>query len=92
MSVRGLITFFHGTTYETALHHLVQDPRSSVLVLYGDHDQFTSLQRYEHWVSRLKTEAKGHLSTVLINGADHFWSQRASEEMCITVGSWLDER
>lgn len=90
-SVRGLITFFHGSTYETALQHLVQNSRSSVLVVYGDHDQFTSLQRYEQWVSRLKSEAKGRVGSVLINGADHFWSQRAGEEMCIAVGHWMDE-
>lgn len=92
MSVRGLITLFHGATYETALHDLVQNPRSSVLVLYGNHDQFTSLQRYEQWASRLRAEAKGNLSTVLINGGDHFWGQRAGEEMCMAVGRWLDAR
>ncbi|KAF8529805.1 hypothetical protein JB92DRAFT_2859755 [Gautieria morchelliformis] len=92
LSVRNLITFFHGATYQTALHGLVQNPRSIILVVYADRDQFTSLQSYEPWVLHLKTEAKGQLATVLINGGDHFWGQRAGEEMCTTVGRWLDER
>ena len=91
MSVRGLITFFHGGSYDTALLNLIQDQRSRVLVLYGDQDQFTSLQKYEQWVGKLKNDARGQLSTIKVEGGDHFWHGPAGEEMSIAVGRWLDE-
>ncbi|KAF8591200.1 hypothetical protein K439DRAFT_1402857 [Ramaria rubella] len=91
MSVRGLITFFRGPTYEAALKNLVQHPGSDILVLYGDHDQFTSVQRYERWLSELESETKGQFNSVMIQGGDHFWRGRAEEEMSNTVAGWLDE-
>jgi len=91
MGVRGLITFFNSGTFETALHTLIQEPKSSLLVLYGDKDQFTSLHRYERWVEKLNNEARGQLSTVQVESGDHFWHGRAGEEMCSAVGHWLDE-
>ncbi|KAI9490599.1 Alpha/Beta hydrolase protein [Zychaea mexicana] len=40
-----------------------------VLLLYGDHDQFTGVRSYQNWIKN----AGKHVESVMIPGADHFW-------------------
>jgi len=91
LSVRNFITFFRGATYENALKILVQNPESKVLALYGDHDQFTSLENYERWVTQLKSDVSGRLNIIKIEGGDHFWAQKPGEMLCVEIGKWLDD-
>ncbi|KAG2224939.1 hypothetical protein INT45_010888 [Circinella minor] len=42
---------------------------NKVLVLYGDHDQFTGVRSYQNWLKY----AGQHVESVIIPGADHFW-------------------
>jgi hypothetical protein len=91
LSVRSFITFFHGATYENTLKILVRNPESKVLALYGDRDQFTSLQKYERWAAELKSDTNGRLDTTKIEGGDHFWTQRPGAVLGVEIGRWLDD-
>ena len=89
LSVRGLITFFRGGTYDTALHNLLQNPSAHVFIVYGDHDQFTAVQKYDKWVSDLQMDIKGELVMRRIDGADHFWGGSVGSDLCQAVSNWL---
>ncbi|KIJ51511.1 hypothetical protein M422DRAFT_26916 [Sphaerobolus stellatus SS14] len=89
LSVRGLITFFRGGTYDAALRDLLQNPSSQVFIAYGDQDQFTAVQKYNKWASDLKKDVKGQLVTRRIDGSDHFWSGPGGSELCQAVATWI---
>lgn len=67
-----------------------------MLVLYGDHDQFTGIGRYEAWVKSLQEGGKLTSETTVIAdtrivGADHFWWGEALDRMLIEVEKWINE-
>lgn len=64
-----------------------------LLILYGDHDQFTGIARYEAWVKSL--EEVGNVpsgNTVVahtkIEGGDHFWQGEALDHLLDEVEKW----
>jgi len=91
LSVRGLITFFRSGTYDTALQKLLQEPEAHILIVYGNQDQFTAVQKYDKWVLDLKKNNKANLTTLKIDGGDHFWGSAASNELCEAVANWLSD-
>ena len=71
---------------------LVQDPASRVLVLYGDQDEFTSVERYDAWASALEALPGADATRLQISkvpGASHFWHGEAGEQLLSTISSWL---
>jgi uncharacterized protein len=66
---------------------------SPLLVLYGDHDQFTGIGRYNAWVKSLQEVETG--KTVIadrkIEGGDHFWQGEALDRMLVGVEKWIDK-
>jgi len=65
------------------------------LVLYGDHDQFTSIGRYEVWVKSLREvgnliSGTTALADTKIVGGDHFWQGEALDHMLIEVEKWIN--
>ncbi|EKM58528.1 uncharacterized protein PHACADRAFT_53580, partial [Phanerochaete carnosa HHB-10118-sp] len=74
---RAWLTAFRGKHYTTALNTLVQDPRANVFIIYGDQDEFTSVESYDAWIESLRHENEGdgkaRLQTSRIEGANHFW-------------------
>ncbi|KAJ3996522.1 Alpha/Beta hydrolase protein [Lentinula boryana] len=54
---RSYLTLFHSPTYTSKLRDLLRSERSNVLVVYGDRDEFTSVERYERWGKELKTDS-----------------------------------
>ena len=44
------LTLFNSAKYSDALDKLLVEPKSHMLVLYGDKDQFTGIRRYQTWV------------------------------------------
>ncbi|KAI0077061.1 alpha/beta-hydrolase, partial [Panus rudis PR-1116 ss-1] len=91
---RSWLTAFCGRTYTTALNSLLHDPRSNVLVIYGDCDEFTSEGRYDAWASDLRKEISGgrhgtlHIEKIVT--ANHFWvDYEARNSLLTTVRNWV---
>lgn len=96
LAPRSWLTAFRGGRYNAALHDLVRARGANVLVLYGDHDEFTSAASYDAWVNGLRVvnEEGGHsdatLKVVKVEGASHFWREDdAVEGLLDTMSSWL---
>ncbi|KAI0789879.1 alpha/beta-hydrolase [Abortiporus biennis] len=75
---RSWLTAFRGNMYATTLNNLLSNKRADVLVVFGDHDEFTGEESYDTWAEDLKRqvqgEGKGHLQIVKVEGATHFWT------------------
>ncbi|KAI1796933.1 alpha/beta-hydrolase [Ganoderma leucocontextum] len=98
MGPRHWLTAFHGHRYTTALKSLVDDPRSNILVIYGDDDNFTTAESYDTWVASLREApadlpgalTRGELEVVKVAGASHFWGEEdAVGKLNETVREWL---
>jgi len=91
---RSFLTAFRGGHYTTALNNLLHDPRSNVLVVYGDQDEFTGEDSYDTWARSLKAavqvEGRGKLEINKIHGATHFWMGQndATAGMLSVVKDW----
>lgn len=56
-----------------------------VLLVFGDHDQFTGIGSYENWVRQAN---KDNVQVSRVEGADHFWF--GYEDVLVRiVDSWL---
>lgn len=93
---------FKSSTFDAALNSILTSEEknkaiSKILTVYGDHDQFTSLSKYEQLKGRLEGVAKeggseNEVQAVKIDNADHFWrSIRAMSELSISVEKWLNQ-
>ncbi len=98
MGPRHWLTAFQGHRYTAALKSLVDDPRSNILVVYGDDDNFTTAESYDSWVGTLRKAPAdrpdeltgGTLEIVKVAGASHFWREEdAVETLVETVQEWL---
>ncbi|KAF9223541.1 alpha/beta-hydrolase [Gyrodon lividus] len=92
LSPRGLLTMFHTKVYASALTWLLRDASASLLVIYGDQDNFTSHSKYEAWTESLrKTEgAKAQLEILPVAQASHFWHTESSRAtLKLTLEGWL---
>ncbi|KAF7327831.1 Peptidase-S15 domain-containing protein [Mycena kentingensis (nom. inval.)] len=76
LGVRGWLTMFRGR-YEEAMRALVREPESRVLVIYGDVDEFSGVERYRKW----KETISGNISWVEVKGGTHFWRGRDGDEL-----------
>ncbi|KAI0775105.1 alpha/beta-hydrolase [Trametes elegans] len=90
---RHWLTAFHTHRYEKALQDLVNDPRSNVLIIYGDNDNFTTVESYDAWARGLQDlrpaggerAARGKLESVKIENASHFWGERDAIRRLVEV-------
>jgi len=96
---RGLLTLFHSRSYAETLKALLQNPRSNVLILYGDRDEFTGIGSYEAWTEELRRDAGqgtgdagGRLQVGFVKGATHFWERSKARIMQQIVEQWLDKQ
>ena len=98
MGPRHWLTAFHGHRYTTALKLLVDDTRSNILVIYGDDDNFTTVESYDSWVTSLRkapadqpdASTEGKLEVVKVSGASHFWREEdAVDTLVDAVREWL---
>ena len=90
---RGLLTLFHSNTYISGLSNLTRDPHSHVLLAFGDHDEFTSIDSYEDWIEKIKntdTEIHSGPEVVIVEKASHFWRANSLDILSEKVGRWLD--
>ena len=86
---RMFLTCFCSGAHDRALNSLVQDPHADVLLLFGDRDEFTAIEKYETWAAKLKETGGYRVQVSCVKGAGHFWSQRTSAEMLRNIGQWL---
>jgi len=90
---RSLLTLFHSNSYITELSKLIRDPRSHVLVAFGDRDEFTSIGSYETWVEELKIEdsvSQKKAEFVIVEGGSHFWRGNSLNTLSGRIGQWLN--
>ena len=76
------MTVFRGGTYTDHLNKLINDPRSNVLVVHGDRDEFTGVGAYEgyRWAAELRKN-EGEFRVELVQGATHFWASRSGQRL-----------
>lgn len=77
---------FHSSTYNSTLQELVRHPDSNVLIIYGDQDDFTSVEKYRTWASALAGTTAGICE---IQNASHFWHGRSGRELEVIISKWL---
>ncbi|KAG8748103.1 hypothetical protein FRC10_008836 [Ceratobasidium sp. 414] len=95
LSPLPLLTFFHASTYREKLRQLVQDGRARVLIMYGDRDQFTAIDKYSAWAAGFQStegEAGGGVVVKMVSGADHFWRGPFNRQMKATIMDWLGDQ
>ena len=85
------LTAFYHNTHADKLKALIHDTNSRVIILYGNHDQFTAEAKYDTWAAMLKDCSKGNLNVVKIPGADHFWHGQAARHLHDALSAWLEE-
>ncbi|KAI0684706.1 alpha/beta-hydrolase [Cytidiella melzeri] len=91
---RSWLTAFRSGHYTKALTDLLHNPQSNVLVVYGDHDNFTSVESYDMWADGLKHEVEGtncgKLDVKKVERANHFWaSDTARDNMLQCIQEWV---
>ncbi|KAI0312930.1 alpha/beta-hydrolase [Amylostereum chailletii] len=73
---RSFLTLFNGRTYQQRLEDLVRHPRSRVLLIYGDADEFTAADSYETWATGLRTIAENERT-----GGDELPENRSEQDI-----------
>ncbi|QRV89564.1 alpha/beta hydrolase family protein [Ceratobasidium sp. AG-Ba] len=101
LSPLPLLTFFHASFYRDKLDQLAKDPRARLLILHGDRDQFTAIEKYTTWATSLQPvldqiqetpdTAPVKVQVKVVPGADHFWRGRYNRQMRDIITSWLNE-
>jgi alpha/beta superfamily hydrolase len=87
---RAFLTAFNSNTYARKLSDLLRDPRSNVLVIYGDCDEFTSDARYGRWAEEMRKDGReDKLHVVRVEGASHFWGGSSAQELARVVKEWV---
>ncbi|KAG8777750.1 hypothetical protein FRC12_000231, partial [Ceratobasidium sp. 428] len=97
-----MLTFFHASTYREKLRQLVQDAQARVLIMYGDRDQFTAVNKFTAWAAAFQSNngvsdtevspaENPQVETKMVPGADHFWRGPFSRQMKAIIIDWLNE-
>ncbi|CAL1717049.1 unnamed protein product [Somion occarium] len=90
---RSWLTAFNGKLYTAALNSLLHEPRSNVLIIYGDQDDFTGVGSYDSWADALRKEVQGEgrgtLEIAKVKGATHFWRDDSSRKLVRVIQNWL---
>ncbi|PRQ77425.1 Alpha/Beta hydrolase fold, partial [Rhodotorula toruloides] len=94
LSVIWALTLFRSGPFTTALRETVERGDERVLAIFGDRDQFSAVEKLRKWAGELETVAEGSgnktWQAVEIEGADHFWLDRAPKiELLETVRAWV---
>lgn len=84
------MTLFHTNTYIAKLRELVREPRANVLVVFGDHDEFTSASNYETWGRELEHGSeRGNLRVISVPNGSHFWRGQSGQVLEEVIQEWL---
>ncbi|KAJ7475737.1 Alpha/Beta hydrolase protein [Mycena latifolia] len=86
LAVRGWLTLFRAR-YEEQLAKLLRDPAANVLVVFGDHDEFTAAARYRAWRGSL--EGSDNCKWAEVRDGTHFWRDSDGDELVKVVSEWL---
>ncbi|CAG8452548.1 6776_t:CDS:2 [Paraglomus occultum] len=91
-SVIWFLTFFCTSQYLTCFGDLVASDES-VLFVYGDSDQFTSVRKYRRLVEDCHLTEKPNWTVRELDDIDHFWYGTGMETALIDVlKEWLNAR
>ncbi|BGP22132.1 hypothetical protein JCM10295v2_001010 [Rhodotorula toruloides] len=97
LSVLWALTLFHSGPFTTALRETVQRGNERVLAVFGDSDQFSAIEKLRRWAGELDAVAGASgtktWEAVGIEGADHFWLDRASKiQLLETLRAWIRQQ
>ncbi|KAF7312227.1 Peptidase-S15 domain-containing protein [Mycena indigotica] len=87
LSVRGWLTMFRSSRYDEALVALAREPRSNVLFIFGDHDNFTAVDKYRSWKETLGERVEW----VEVKNGTHFWRDEDGDELATQIGIKCDD-
>ena len=80
-----------GSTVVPSENDLEGKKGSDLLLIYGDRDQFTAVEKLRGWSSRLEVVGGERVTTREITGADHFWREESGRNGLITaLFDWLE--
>lgn len=95
LSVLWALTGFRASPFVRGLEEGVKRGRTTGerwLVVWGDEDQFTGVERLREWGGRLREMGGGGVEVLEVEGADHFWGARGRKRgMMEGVMRWLEE-
>lgn len=97
LSVLWALTLFRSEPFTTALRNTVKRGNERVMAIFGDKDHFSGVEKLRKWAGELETVAEGNgaktWEAVEIEGADHFWLDRAPKiELLETVRAWVQRK
>jgi alpha/beta superfamily hydrolase len=61
------------------------EPHPALLLVFGDQDQFTSMNAYQSWVKTIKSDTA---KSTVVEGVDHFWMDK-EPQLVEHIYSWL---
>lgn len=78
-----------GTVCSTAGEE-TKNKGNDLLIIYGDQDQFTAVEKLRDWSNRLEEIGRDTVRTVEIAG-DHFWrEEKGRGELFTALFDWLE--
>jgi alpha/beta superfamily hydrolase len=89
LSPMAFLTAFHHNTHAAALQRLISNESARVLVVYGDHDEFTAEGKYDTWSQGLIAGGR-KVDIHKVKGANHFWHGQSMSSLLDIVSNWLD--
>ncbi|GAA5928998.1 hypothetical protein JCM10213_004964 [Rhodosporidiobolus nylandii] len=94
LSVLWALTFLQSGRFTAALRDLVRRGGSCVLTVFGDADNFSSVDKLRSWAAGLEKEqgSDSCWTAVEVEGVDHFWREREKKRALLdVVRRWLRE-
>ncbi|KAH8915875.1 hypothetical protein BT69DRAFT_1356190 [Atractiella rhizophila] len=98
LSVLWALTAFHASTFQSKLKDLVTRAKSKeggetykLMIIYGDRDEFTGVDKYRKWVEELEMKKDGRVKVVEVEDADHFWRGESGDRLESAIETWLEE-
>lgn len=85
---RSWLTLFKSSSYDAALKGLIKQDNSNVLIVYGDQDEFTSLNKYQAWSSELI--GGGNVEVREIHNGSHFWRGKSAMDLIAVMKEWMN--
>lgn len=86
LSVAWALCALQTSHFTSALHACSKEHR--MLVVYGDQDQFTTVEKFRRWAAELGPSES--FRSVEVAGADHFWrDQKHKTALLSTICNWL---
>ncbi|CAO3648812.1 unnamed protein product [Cunninghamella blakesleeana] len=93
LSVLWALSTIKMNYFKSQINQLMKDNQYHTLIIFGDHDQFTSEKSYQNWLNTItpaiSTDDHHKLQYKKIEGVDHFWFDH--EQLLFNyIITWID--